>query len=87
MEGERCHLKARVTAGYVKARPLDEDLEDLELQIMDSEDEFDSEEDESDDGEDWDSLDKKAKEKDERKMKRPGDHLFNEQSNKKKRRH
>ena len=50
MEGERCHLKARVTAGYVKARPLDEDLEDLELQIMESEDEYDDDKNENEDG-------------------------------------
>ena len=36
-KGTGCHLKARVTANYISARPLEEDSEDLELQDMMSE--------------------------------------------------
>ena len=48
-ESERCHLKARVTANYIEARPLNEDSEDLELENMMSEecdDEYENEQDE-----------------------------------------
>ena len=37
LDSTECHLQARVTAEYIRARPLDEDSEDLELQDFDSE--------------------------------------------------